>query len=104
MYCDCGVRRNTEDESGETLRDQNCTCDLTGFIKCSDKLPETDGKYEVRVHSDSADIYHTTANFSVKPKVTPRDGYYGSYTGEYHWAEFNTWDSDIVQMWRPITT
>lgn len=102
MYCDCGARRNRTTPTGETEWDKDCTCDLTGFVDCSDRLPDQDGEYEVRVHSTSADIYHTTATFSVKPKITERDGYFGSYTGEYHWKDFDTWDSDNVSMWRPI--
>ena len=103
MYCWCGCRRNTKDENGETIWDADCTCDLTGFVKCSDQLPTEDGVYEVRVQSNSADIYQEEAQFSVNPKIGGYNGPYCTNEHESHWAyPYDSWDSDIIFMWRPL--
>lgn len=102
MYCECGVRRNTLDENGETVWDKDCLCDLTGFIDFSDKMPDSDGVYEVRVRSTSGDIYHQEATFLLKPIIKCHDGFSGNQTNEYHWKEFTGWYDDIVDMWRAI--
>lgn len=103
MYCWCGERRDTLGADEETEWDKNCTCDLTGFVRCSERLPEKDGQYEVRIQSGSADIYQETATFSLIPKIKERDGYYGSETGKYHWSyPFDSWDADRIFMWRKL--
>ncbi len=100
MYCDCGQRRNVTNENGETIWDKNCRCDLTGFVKCSEILPPVDGIYEVRIHTDSGDIYHDHIEFVSNPIIKERDGYYSNQTWLYHWPKFASWDDDIVSMWR----
>ncbi len=103
MYCWCGARRNPVDADGNTVWDRDCTCDLTGFVKCSIGLPSEEGEFEVRVQSGSADIYQTTAHFSLTPKIVENEGYYNRTTSFYHWdAPFDSWDSDSIMMWRPI--
>ena len=101
MYCWCGERRNTEDENGKTAWDINCICSLTGFVKCSERLPEKECVYEVRCQTDSADIYHELRAFSLIPRVVENDGYYGNQTNSYHW-DGESWDGDLVMMWREV--
>jgi hypothetical protein len=96
MFCACGSRRGG-------LIDEKCTCDFTGWYDIHDRLPEVPGLYEVRVHSNSGDIYYDTAEFLTAPLRRENDGPFGNLDLEYDWGfPFDSWDSDHVRMWRPL--
>jgi len=89
MYCCCGVKKTG---------DWKCECDQTGWHNAYKEPPKENGKYAVRILTDSADGYEDEIEFSVEPKFIYQSG----------WSDeiLSSWDrsqtDDLVYQWKEL--
>lgn len=110
MYCCCNLNISGNEYEGKP----QCTCSWEGWISTCDwpkerknkhipiSLPSKDGKYLVRIQTESGDRYEDEKYFSLSPKIE-LGGYFAPLTEyELHWEDEN-WQEGCPYAWKEIS-